>query len=143
MRGPDDGRSRVRHNARMQTDPGETLAQAIAAKNADALLGLLSPEVDFRAMTPGRFWESSSATEVVNDVIFGRWFGETDRIDGVDAIESDVVADRRRVGYRFRVTNGDGTFLVEQQAYYSVERDRIDWLRIMCSGYRPVASTAG
>lgn len=126
----------------METDPGESLAQAIASKNAAALLGLLSPEVDFRAMTPGRFWESSSAAEVVDDVIFGRWFEATDRIDAVDAIECDEVADRRRVGYRFRVTNADGTFLVEQQAYYSVDRDRIDWLRIMCSGYRPVAPTA-
>ena len=126
----------------METDPGETFAQAIASKNADALLGVLSPEVDFRAMTPGRFWESSSATEVVNDVILGRWFEPTDRIDAVDAIECDVIADRRRVGYRFRITNSDGTFLVEQQAYYTVERDRIDWLRIMCSGYRPLAPTA-
>ena len=32
----------------------------------------------------------------------------------------------------------EGTFLVEQQAYFGVERDRIDWLRIMCSGYRRV-----
>ena len=71
-------------------------------------------------------------------MIFGRWFEDADRIDGVDAIECDVVADRRRVGYRFRVTNAEGTFLVEQQAYFGVERDRIDWLRIMCSGYRRV-----
>jgi hypothetical protein len=122
----------------MEKDLGEAFAHAIAAKDAAALLEVLSPDVDFRAMTPGRFWEASSAAEVVNDVIFGRWFGDSDRIDGVDAIESDVVVDRRRVGYRFRVTNADGTFLVEQHAYFGVERDRIDWLRVMCSGYRPV-----
>jgi hypothetical protein len=122
----------------MATDLGESFARAVAAKDATALLGLLSPDVDFRAMTPGRFWESSSAADVVNDVFFGHWFGDADRIDGVDAIECDVVADRSRVGYRFRVTNAAGTFLVEQQAYFGVERDRIDWLRIMCSGYRPV-----
>ena len=122
----------------MDTDLGESFVRAIAAKDAGALLGLLSPEIDFRAMTPGRFWEAGSATEVVNDVIFGHWFEEADRIDEVDAIESDVVADRRRVGYRFHVTNGAGTFLVEQQAYFDVARDRIDWLRIMCSGYRRV-----
>jgi hypothetical protein len=122
----------------MDEDLGESFVRAIAAKDASALLGLLSPEIDFRAMTPGRFWEAGSATEVVNDVIFGNWFEAADRIDAVDAIECDVVADRRRVGYRFRVTNAEGTFLVEQQAYFGVERDRIDWLRIMCSGYRPV-----
>jgi hypothetical protein len=122
----------------MDTDLGESFARAIAAKDATALLGLLSPEIDFRAMTTGRFWEAGSATEVVNDVIFGHWFEDSDRIDEVDAIECDVVADRRRVGYRFRVTNGAGTFLVEQQAYFDVARDRIEWLRIMCSGYRRV-----
>ena len=121
-----------------ETDLGESFARAIASKDASALLGLLSPEVDFKAMTPGRFWEAGSADEVVNAVIFGHWFEATDRIDSVDAIERDLVADRRRVGYRFRVTNPDGTFAVEQQAYYDVEGDRISWLRIMCSGYRPV-----
>ena len=124
-----------------EPDLGESFARAIAAKNATALLGLLSPEVDFRAMTPGRFWEASSAEEVVNDVIFGKWFEDTDRIDAVDAIECDTVAGRRRVGYRFRVTNADGAFLVEQQAYFDAERDHIDWLRIMCSGYLPVEPT--
>ena len=122
----------------MDEDLSESFVRAIAAKDASALLGLLSPEIDFRAMTPGRFWEAGSAAEVVNDVIFGHWFEPADRIDAVDAIECDVVADRRRVGYRFRVTNGAGTFLVEQQAYFDVARDRIDWLRIMCSGYRRV-----
>jgi hypothetical protein len=122
----------------MGTDLGESFARAIAAKDAPALLELLSPEVDFRAMTPGRFWEASSAAEVVNDVILGHWFEASDRIDGIDAIESDDVVDRHRVGYRFRVTNADGTFVVEQQAYFGVEHDRIDWLRVMCSGYQPV-----
>lgn len=99
----------------METDLGESFARAIATKNATALLGLLSPEVDFRAMTPGRFWEASSAAEVVNGVIFGRWFEDGDRIDAVDAIECDVVADRRRVGYRFRVTNAEGALLPSEE----------------------------
>lgn len=122
----------------MGTDLGESFARALAAKDAPALLELLSPEVDFRAMTPGRFWEASTAAEVVNDVLLGHWFEASDRIDGIDAIETDDVGDRSRVGYRFRVTNADGAFLVEQQAYFDVEHDRIGWLRVMCSGHRPV-----
>ena len=117
---------------------GERFARAIAAKDAATLVGLLGPEVDFRAMTPGRFWEASSPAEVVDDVIFGRWFEPTDRIEAIEAIENDVVVDRERVGYRFRVTNDEGEFVVEQQAYLGVEDDTIAWLRIMCSGYRPV-----
>ncbi len=117
---------------------GERFARAVAAKDAPALLGLLAPEVDFRAMTPSRFWESNSAVEVVDDVVLGKWFEPTDLIESIEGIEHDVVIDRERVGYRFRVTNADGAFVVEQQAYLGVQDDRIAWLRIMCSGYRPV-----
>ena len=121
----------------MNMQIGERFARAVAAKDAPALLGLLAPEVDFRAMTPVRFWESNSAVEVVDDVVFGKWFEPTDRIESIEGIENDVVMDRERVGYRFRVTNADGVFVVEQQAYLGVQDDRIAWLRIMCTGYRP------
>jgi len=121
----------------MDTSVGERFARAIAAKDAPALFELLDPQVDFRAMTPGRFWEETSATAVVDDVIFGKWFEPTDRIEDVEGIEQGTVVDRERVGYRFHVTNDEGSFTVEQQAYLGVENDRIAWLRIMCSGYRP------
>jgi hypothetical protein len=122
--------------------PGERFARAIAAKDAPALLAVLAPDVDFRAMTPGRFWEASSAKEIVDDVILGRWFEPSDHIDAVESVESEAVADRERVIYRFRVSNDDGSFLVEQSAYYEVVDDRISWLRIMCAGYRRVPAPA-
>jgi ketosteroid isomerase-like protein len=118
---------------------GERFARAIAAKDAPALHDVLAPDVDFRAMTPGRFWEAATAKQVVDDVILGRWFEPSDRIDALESVESDTVADRERVVYRFHVTNPDGSFLVEQCAYYDVtDDDRISWLRVMCAGYRPV-----
>jgi hypothetical protein len=117
------------------TELGERFVRAIAAKDAPAMLDLLHPEVDFRAMTPSRFWEASSASALVDDIVFGRWFAPGDHIDAVEAIETDTVAVRYRVGYRFRVTNADGTFTVEQQAYFEVHEGRITWLRIMCAGY--------
>ncbi len=122
----------------MDMPVGERFARAIAAKDAPALLGMLSPQVDFRAMTPNRFWETNSAVEVVNDVIFGHWFKTTDRVEAIEVIEHDVVADRERAGYRFRVTNESGTYVVEQQAYLSVREGQVAWLRIMCAGYQPV-----
>jgi ketosteroid isomerase-like protein len=117
---------------------GERFARAIAAKDVPALLDVLEPDVDFRAMTPGRFWEAATAKEVVDDVVLGRWFEPSDRIDALESVESDTVADRERVVYRFHVSNPDGAFLVEQCAYYDVtDDDRIGWLRVMCVGYRP------
>jgi len=120
------------------TDLGESLAHAIATKDADALRGLLHPEVEFRAVTPSRFWEADSADEVIDEVILGRWFSPADRIDAVERVEHDTVADRERVGYRFRVRREDREFLVEQQAYFHAHEGRIDWLRVMCAGYQPV-----
>jgi hypothetical protein len=120
--------------------PGEQFARALAAKDSERLLALLAPNVDFKAMTPSRFWEAGSAREVVDGVMLGHWFEPGDRIDAIESIEHDRVADRQRVGYRFRVSNQDGAFVVEQQAYFAVEDDRIAWLRIMCAGYRPAGA---
>ncbi|HUI49156.1 MAG TPA: hypothetical protein VL119_10695 [Acidimicrobiia bacterium] len=122
----------------MAQEMGERFARAIASKSETQLLYLLDSDVDFRAMTPTRFWEATRAEEVVKDVIFGRWFAPTDEIEAVEHVECEAFADRFRVGYRFRVRNADGSFAVEQQAYYGVDGERITWLRIMCAGYRPL-----
>jgi hypothetical protein len=120
------------------TDLGERFARAMAAKDGPAMLDLLHPEVDFRGMTPGRIWDANLAATVVDDIILGKWLTARDEIVSIERIEADTVADRPRVGYRFRVKNADGVFLVEQQAYYDVEDDRIRWVRLVCSGFRPV-----
>ncbi|MGH9276330.1 MAG: hypothetical protein ACRDZU_16925 [Acidimicrobiales bacterium] len=122
----------------MGTDLGELFARAIAAKDARALLEVLHPEVDFRGMTPGRVWEANLAPTLVDDIILGKWFSPSDVIESIDGLETATVGDRPRVGYRFRVTNADGAFAVEQQAYFDVEDDRITWLRVLCSGYRAI-----
>ncbi|TAL19115.1 MAG: hypothetical protein EPN99_10605 [Frankiales bacterium] len=115
---------------------GEQFALAVAAKDHDALRRLLHPELDFRAMTPGRVWDAAGPEDVLGALRV--WFGEDDRIEALEALETDAFADRERVGYRLRVSNADGPHLVEQQAYLSPRDGRIGWLRIMCAGYRPV-----
>lgn len=122
----------------MNSGIGDRFANAVAKKDGPALLDLLDPEIDFRALTPGRFWEASSAQALVDEVIFGAWFEADDHIDALEDVQTGAVADRDRVGYRLRITNADGVFLVEQQAYFDVENDRINWLRILCSGYLPI-----
>ena len=118
--------------------PGETFARALVAKDAAAMKAVLAPGIDFKAMTPGRFWESERAEDVVDDIVLGTWFGPEDHIEGLEHLESSSVAGRHRVAYRLRVASGDGTFLVEQQAYYDTGEDGIRLLRIMCSGYQPL-----
>lgn len=114
---------------------GEQLAAAVAAKDHARLRQLLHPELDFRAMTPGRVWEAAGPDDVLD--AFAQWFAEDDEVLEVTDVQTDAFADRERVGYRFRVRNPDGVHLVEQQAYLSSRDGRIGWLRILCSGYRP------
>lgn len=115
---------------------GEGFARAVAAKDHRRLLDLLHPDVDFRGMTPGRVWDAPGVDGVLQAV--DQWFEDSDEIVGVPKIEVDSFADRQRVGYRFHVHNADGEHVVEQQAYLSERDGRIGWLRIMCSGYRPI-----
>ena len=118
---------------------GEAFAQAVAAKDGRRIRELLHPHIDFRGMTPGRVWEAPGVEGVVDALSL--WFGDGDEILGMPAFEVDSFADRERVGYRFHVRNLDGEHLVEQQAYLSERDGQIGWLRIMCSGYRPIPST--
>lgn len=108
---------------------------AVAAKDHGLLRELLHPQLDFRAMTPGRVWEATAPEGVVSALQV--WFAADDHIESVEALETDAFADRERVSYRFCVRNADGAHLVEQQAYLSLHEGRIGWLRIMCAGYRP------
>ena len=50
-------------------------------------------------------------------ILFDQWLEPKDKAESLERVESDMVADRERVGYRMTVTNPDGRFVVEQQAY--------------------------
>ncbi|HUQ38711.1 MAG TPA: hypothetical protein VM030_01030 [Acidimicrobiales bacterium] len=122
----------------LATDPttiAAEFAHAIATGDRGALRGRLADEVDFKAVTPGRAWESRSADEVVGTIL-DTWFGGQRRIDSVECTETDTFADIVRVGYRFRASTPTGPALVEQQAYLTVADGTITSVRIVCSGYR-------
>ena len=131
----DSGSATIRR-VPQQTTLGADFAQAFGDKDSARVRELLHPEIDFRGLTPSRFWEASSPDDVV-EILFGSWLEEKDQVEAIVGIEGDTVADRERVGYRFTVTNPDGCFLVEQQAYLSTRDGQIDWMRVVCSGFRP------
>ncbi|TDD81679.1 hypothetical protein [Actinomadura rubrisoli] len=121
----------------MSATLGERFAQALAAKDRDALCALLGPEIDFRALTPGRAWEAATPAETVDDIILGRWFDPDNHIERLVQVTTARMSDREHLSYRLQVRTGTTHYLVEQQAYYATAGDRITWLRILCSGYRP------
>jgi hypothetical protein len=114
---------------------GRAFAEALSAKQFDDAIALLDPQIEFRALTPRRHWEASDPVEVGE--ILRQWFRDTVTIEEVVGIDTDSVADRQRVAYRFQGRNEDGPFAIEQQAYYSEQGGRIVWMRVLCSGYRP------
>jgi hypothetical protein len=42
-----------------------------------------------------------------------------------------------RKAYRFRGRSAGEPFVVEQQAYYTEQGGKINWMRVLCSGFRP------
>jgi hypothetical protein len=66
------------------------------------------------------------------------WIDDGERVTEVLSVETDRVVDRERVGYRFRVATEGGDTDVEQQAYSETDGGRISWMRIVCSGNRPL-----
>jgi ketosteroid isomerase-like protein len=118
---------------------GARLAAAIAAQDAAGLRAVLADELDFQALTPRRHWHAATGSEAVDDVILGHWFSPDCEVQELDALSTGDVAGREHVAYRLRVREAGCDYLVEQQAYYQTEDGRISWLRILCSGYQPIA----
>jgi len=119
------------------TAAGERFARALAAKDSVTLRALLADPVDFQALTPGRHWQASTGSQVVGEIILGTWFGPEDHILELLSVTTGRVSGREHVAYRMRVRRSGSDYLVEQQAYYSTEGERITWLRVLCSGYQP------
>ena len=119
------------------TTLGADFARALAAKDSAAIRELIHPEIDFRGLTPSRAWEASDRDELIS-ILFDSWLEEKDEIEALEWVETDSFADRERVGYRLSVNNPDGHFLVEQQAYLADRDGQIGWMRVVCSGFRPV-----
>ena len=120
------------------TSPARSFVDAIATRDEDALRGSLAPDVDFKGLTPGTFWEADSP-DGVRDIVLGHWFEEHDRVTAVRDVTEGEVADTMRIGYRLDLECPDGPHVVEQQAYYRTGPGGIDYLRIVCSGFRPRA----
>jgi hypothetical protein len=119
------------------TSLGTGFAEAFAAKDGERVRELVHPNIDFRGLTPSRHWEAADVDALV-EILFDNWLEDSDEVESLESVETDSFADRERVGYRLRVRNPDGEFLVEQQAYVEERDGRIGWMRLVCSGFRPI-----
>jgi hypothetical protein len=114
---------------------------AIIARDFARARGLLNRDIDFRAMTPNRFWEASSPEDV--EQVLRAWFEHPEReVDRVEPIEPASVEDTVRTGWRVYGRGADGPFVYEQQAYAREHDGQVVWLRVMCSGPRPAGNAS-
>jgi hypothetical protein len=112
---------------------------AILARDFFRARGLLHPEIDFRAMTPNRVWEGDDPAGVED--VLRAWFEHPEReVERVEPTEPASVEDTMRVGWRVHGSGANGPFVYEQQAYVREDNGQIVWMRVMCSGPRPVGS---
>jgi hypothetical protein len=102
----------------------------------------VDPEIDFRALTPGRPWEATTRKGLVEEV-FQQCFKPSDDIYEITDISTARVVGRNRVVYRFRLRNPDGDYVCEQTAYDDEAKGRITNLRILCTGFLPSTNDRG
>ena len=120
--------------------PGERFARALAHQDSDALCAVLADTVDFEALTPRRHWQASTGRQAADEIILGTWFDAGTQILELCSVATGRVAECEHVAYRMRVREAGEDYLVEQQAYYRTDGPRIAWMRILCSGFQPVAA---
>ena len=120
------------------TTLGTAFAEAVTSKDYRRVADLLHPEIDFRALTPNRSWEAGDPDTVIEQILTS-WIEPDEHVEELIAVDSDTIGDRERVGYRYRLRTPDGDFVVEQQAFIGERDGRIDWLRLVCSGSRPLS----
>jgi hypothetical protein len=121
----------------MTASLGERWATALASKDQAGMTSLLADQIDFRGLTPRRYWEAKTPGEIVDEIILRYWLDENDHVTELVSVSTGQVGDREHVAYRFRFENAEGSFIAEQQAYFAVTDGKIDWLRILCSGAIP------
>jgi hypothetical protein len=119
------------------TDLGSSFATALAAKDPAAVRAVMAADLDFRAMTPRRFWEANDHQELL-EVLFDHWLDPGDEVLALLWTTTGEVSTRRHVAYRLQLRTPAGEALMEQQMYYETRGGRIHWARLMCSGAVPL-----
>ena len=123
--------------ATVESGVAGALVEAIVARDFPRAVALLHPDVDFRAMTPNRVWEADGPEAVA--AVFRAWFEDPDeRLEGIEATEPVSIEDTLRVGWLVHISDARGPHVFEQQVYVRERDARIDWMRVMCSGWIPL-----
>jgi hypothetical protein len=119
-------------------DRADAFLASLAGQDFARLGSALTPDASLRALLPSGLRERAGAEVIAEQ--FGRWFGDTQDFQLVEAAAGEV-GDRLHLSWRLRLRAerlGAGWFTVEQQAYADTGDDgRISRMDLLCTGYRP------
>jgi TusA-related sulfurtransferase len=117
----------------------EGLVQALARRDRDGLVAQLSDGVTLRALLPRRYVERSGAASVADEML--SWFSDAPEIV-VREVGVDLVGDAWHASFQFDLPGLEPDRVVEQHLYCTVDDAAISGIRLLCSGFRPVADHA-
>src|SRR5260221_3742061 len=93
---------------------GEHFARALAAKDSATLRSLIADTVDFQALTPGRHWQAATSSEVVDQIVLGKWFETDDDIQRLESASTSQLSGGEHVDHPLPPRNADGGPLLDQ-----------------------------
>jgi TusA-related sulfurtransferase len=117
----------------------EAFLDALAQRDFDALRETLGPSMQFRALVPGENVLVADAGAAV--ACYRRWFADATAIEFLERRVS-VLVDRVRIEFDARVKKAGRAQRVAQTLCGDLEDGRFATLDLLCSGFRPEASTA-
>jgi hypothetical protein len=125
-----------------RSDWAGSFVEGLAAQDFGQLGRALAPAARLRALLPSGPHEWAGAEVIAGR--FASWFGDTEAFDLVEATVGEV-GGRLCLRWRLRLQAkrlGAGWFTVEQQVYAdTADGGRIATLDLLCTGYRPEASS--
>lgn len=120
--------------------PCRALLEGIAARDGDAIAACFAEGATLRALTPHQLRELTGPAAITERYL--AWLGSLEPYELLSA-DSEVVADRVRIRYRFRgVDPVKGPQENEHTAYAAVEDGRIVALNLCCAGFRPAGASS-
>jgi len=122
----------------MSDDLGTRYVSAVAAQDEAALRACFAADVEFRALIPPGLRERTGAAETA--ALISQWFGDSTDLHLLDS-RSDAVGDRLHVSYRFAGVEEGEAYVVEHHLFCTVSEGKIERADLLCSGFRPPATT--
>jgi ketosteroid isomerase-like protein len=121
----------------MSKDFGSQYVQAVSQGNIKRLHDLFSEDIVFLAATQGDSWHTIGWPET--EKALHELYPPGEKVSEVVSVDHHDVPGRYRISYRLRGHKLEyGPFEYEHQVYYNTEGNKINRLRVLCSGiYEP------